>query len=85
MLAATNLNYIVYFQERIKESLASEGDENLPALLDKYSHFIKSTIALKDDKGFFEIGSKSELFSDGQLSYTQAKTESGDRSSNVII
>ncbi|CEJ00001.1 hypothetical protein RMCBS344292_14071 [Rhizopus microsporus] len=44
------LESMLSFKERIKESLASEEEEKLPPLFDEYSHFIKPTIALKDDK-----------------------------------
>ncbi|RCH99572.1 hypothetical protein CU097_015242 [Rhizopus azygosporus] len=44
------LESMLSFKERIKESLASEEEEKLPPLIDEYSHFIKPTIALKDDK-----------------------------------
>ncbi|KAL7309065.1 hypothetical protein PS15m_011190 [Mucor circinelloides] len=44
------LEAFLSFKERIKESLASEDEEELPTLFDEYSHFIKPTIALKDDK-----------------------------------
>ncbi|CAO3702346.1 unnamed protein product [Rhizopus stolonifer] len=36
--------------KRIIESLPSDEEEGLPPLFDEYSDFIKSTIALKDEK-----------------------------------
>ncbi|ORE05619.1 hypothetical protein BCV72DRAFT_229502 [Rhizopus microsporus var. microsporus] len=44
------LESLLSFKEHIKESLASEEEEELPTLFDEYSHFIKPTIALKDNK-----------------------------------
>ncbi|GAA5813562.1 hypothetical protein MFLAVUS_007044 [Mucor flavus] len=45
------LESFLSFKECIKESLASEEEEEeLPNLFDEYSHFIKPTIALKDNK-----------------------------------
>ncbi|KAI8370190.1 hypothetical protein BD560DRAFT_468952, partial [Blakeslea trispora] len=43
------LESFLSFKELIKESLVSE-EEEIPSLFDEYSHFVKPTIALKDDK-----------------------------------